>query len=120
MQIDYIIEIKQERKEKITKSLWICNDKPTLINLQDNYILFEGILSETVIFYKDIITIKKDIQEIHWEAYLGGGYSVKSRLLLKTTVEDFELTTNLPSLKESDELCNDLYSQIIDKMVENK
>lgn len=129
MQIDDKIEKevirKQERKEEISNSQWKCNGKPTLITLHDHYIHFEDIKSETIIFYKDILNIKKNIDEIEVHAIHGGGWFTFYELVLKTATEDFEL---LPSewphsIESSLELCalaDDLYSQIINKMVENK
>ena len=68
MQIDDIIEKRlikeQERKEKIYNSPWICNHNPTLITLHDQYIIFDDNRSETIIFYKDILAMKRDIQVV--------------------------------------------------------
>ena len=46
-------------KDEIRNSVWRCDHQPILITLHDHYILFEDIMSETVIFYKGIVSIKK-------------------------------------------------------------
>ena len=102
------------KNNEIRNSVWECNQRPTLITLHDHYILFEDIISETVIFYKDIVTIKKSIETIHWDGQNDGGIIKYYKLILKTAAEDFTLSAELSPFI----IDNDLYSQIINKITE--
>lgn len=124
---DMEIEMKlHERIEKINDSPWICNKEPTLITLHDQYIIFEEYHSETIIFYKDIITMKRDIQVVDVRAIPYDYFYVYYDIIVKTAIENFIIEPNqetTPSLESSFKLyklTDDLHSQIIDKMVENK
>ena len=102
------------KENEIRNSVWRCDQIPTLITLHDLYILLEDVISETVIFYKDIVTIKKSIETVHWDGYNDGGIIKYYKLILKTAAEDFTLSAELsPSVID-----NDLYSQIINKITE--
>ena len=102
------------KEKEIRNSVWKCNHQPTLITLHDHYILFEDIMSETVVFYKDIVTIKKSIETILWDGHNGGGTIYNYKLIIKTAAEDFTLSARLSPFV----IDNDLYSQIINKITE--
>lgn len=110
--------------QKIRNSKLECDNMPLLITLYDSYLLLECPGSETILFYKDIISLKKIISEIEVHSTYGGWYLYKE-MVLKTCCDTFEIKPNRwpDSEESSEELCgliDGIYVEILDRMVENK
>lgn len=91
-----------DKIKKTNNATWNVNRKPTIIELHEGFISFESAAKQVTIFYKDIKDIKLQVATI----------------TITTVVDTYKLVPR--NIKGGKEKANELYTQVLDNMVECK
>ena len=95
--------IRKARKDQL-EAEWFINKKRGSVELEDNYILFKILMpsTEDIVFYKDITKFER----------------IKKLIKIKTNTAEFKVSPT--KVKGGEDEAKALYTQILEKINENK